>query len=110
MSKTPDARIPDAETLAAARAALVRADPALAQAHERTPVFEWRLRPGGAVAPGRGRNEPVRGADRPQVPTVVALGEVLAKGHPAGRMDIISRIRIHGQVAADSLPPPLSQR
>lgn len=47
MSQTPDARIPDAETLAAARAALVRADPALAQAHERTPVFEWRSRPGG---------------------------------------------------------------
>lgn len=42
MSKTPDVK-----TLAAARAALVRADPALAQAHERTPVFEWRSRPGG---------------------------------------------------------------
>jgi len=39
--------IPDARTLAIARAALVRADPALAQAHDRTPVFEWRARPGG---------------------------------------------------------------
>lgn len=39
--------IPDAKILAAARTALVRADPALAQAHDRTPVFEWRARPGG---------------------------------------------------------------
>ena len=38
---------PDASTLAAARDALAAADPALARAHEQTPVFEWRLRPGG---------------------------------------------------------------
>lgn len=38
---------PDAQTLAAARVALVAADPALAQAHEQTPVFEWRTRSGG---------------------------------------------------------------
>ena len=38
---------PDAQSLAAARAALAAADPALAQAHARTPVFEWRRRPGG---------------------------------------------------------------
>ena len=38
---------PDASTLAAARDALAAADPALARAHDQTPVFEWRLRPGG---------------------------------------------------------------
>ena len=38
---------PDAQTLAAAREALVAADPALARAHDQTPVFEWRTRPGG---------------------------------------------------------------
>lgn len=38
---------PDASTLAAARVALAAADPALARAHAQTPVFEWRLRPGG---------------------------------------------------------------
>lgn len=39
--------IPDARAIAAARAALVAADPALSRAHEQTPVFEWRARPGG---------------------------------------------------------------
>ena len=34
-------------TLQAAREALAAADPALMQAHEQTPVFEWRTRPGG---------------------------------------------------------------
>lgn len=38
---------PDAHTLAAAREALVAADPALARAHDQTPLFEWRTRPGG---------------------------------------------------------------
>ena len=38
---------PTPEAIAAARAALAQADPALARAHEQTPVFEWRLRPGG---------------------------------------------------------------
>ena len=33
--------------IAAARAALVDLDPALARAHADTPAFEWRLRPGG---------------------------------------------------------------
>lgn len=33
--------------IAAARAALAQADPALARAHAQTPVFEWRLREGG---------------------------------------------------------------
>lgn len=38
---------PDTRALLTARAALVAADPALARAHEQTPEFEWRLRPGG---------------------------------------------------------------
>lgn len=38
---------PTAAEIAAARAALAQADPALAQAHASTPVFEWRLREGG---------------------------------------------------------------
>lgn len=38
---------PSAETIAAARARLAACDPALARLHEVTPVFEWRLRPGG---------------------------------------------------------------
>lgn len=33
--------------IAAARAALVTLDPALAQAHAQTPAFEWRVRTGG---------------------------------------------------------------
>lgn len=38
---------PTPEQIAHARAALAQADPALAVAHASTPVFEWRLRPGG---------------------------------------------------------------
>lgn len=38
---------PDAPMLAAARAALAVADPALARAHRQTPVFAWRSRSGG---------------------------------------------------------------
>lgn len=38
---------PTAEAVAAARAALVAADPALARAHAQTPAFAWRMRPGG---------------------------------------------------------------
>lgn len=38
---------PTAQDIAAAREALAAADPALARAHAQTPVFEWRLRPGG---------------------------------------------------------------
>ncbi|MBX3477337.1 MAG: DNA-3-methyladenine glycosylase 2 family protein [Brevundimonas sp.] len=38
---------PTPEQLAAMRAALAQADPALARAHAEAPVFEWRLRPGG---------------------------------------------------------------
>jgi DNA-3-methyladenine glycosylase II len=38
---------PSAEIIAAARARLAQADPALARLHRVTPVFEWRLRPGG---------------------------------------------------------------
>ncbi|CAN5393855.1 DNA-3-methyladenine glycosylase [soil metagenome] len=38
---------PSPSDIAAAREALAAADPALAWAHARTPVFEWRLRPGG---------------------------------------------------------------
>lgn len=38
---------PTPSQIAAAREALAAADPALAKAHVRTPVFEWRLRPGG---------------------------------------------------------------
>jgi DNA-3-methyladenine glycosylase II len=38
---------PTAQDIAAARAALADADLALARAHAQTPVFEWRLRPGG---------------------------------------------------------------
>jgi DNA-3-methyladenine glycosylase II len=38
---------PTAEAIAAARAHLAAADPALARLHEVTPRFEWRLRPGG---------------------------------------------------------------
>ena len=41
------ARTPTAAEIAAARQALAEADPALAIAHEQTPIFEWRLRPGG---------------------------------------------------------------
>jgi len=33
--------------IAAAREALIRLDPALAEAHNRTPAFDWRFRPGG---------------------------------------------------------------
>lgn len=38
---------PTPELIATARAHLAALDPALAQADARTPVFEWRLRPGG---------------------------------------------------------------
>lgn len=38
---------PTPAEIAAAREALAAADPALAGAHAQTPVFEWRLRPGG---------------------------------------------------------------
>ena len=38
---------PTAQDIATARQALADADPALARAHAQTPVFEWRLRPGG---------------------------------------------------------------
>ncbi len=38
---------PDPDAVAAARADLAQADPALARAHAMTPAFEWRLRPGG---------------------------------------------------------------
>ncbi len=38
---------PSPASVAAAREALAAADPALAKAHASTPVFEWRLRPGG---------------------------------------------------------------
>jgi DNA-3-methyladenine glycosylase II len=38
---------PSSEEIAAARVALVAADPALARAHAQTPVFEWRARTGG---------------------------------------------------------------
>src|SRR5690606_12734380 len=38
---------PSLASVAAAREALAAADPALAKAHASTPVFEWRLRPGG---------------------------------------------------------------
>ncbi|GLK49059.1 DNA-3-methyladenine glycosylase II [Brevundimonas intermedia] len=38
---------PTAQDIVAARAALADADLALARAHAQTPVFEWRLRPGG---------------------------------------------------------------
>lgn len=38
---------PSPQDIAAARAALAAADPALARAHAHTPAFEWRLRPGG---------------------------------------------------------------
>ena len=41
------ATAPSASSIAAAREALAAADPALARAHASTPVFEWRLRPGG---------------------------------------------------------------
>ena len=41
------AHTPTAAEIAAARQDLAEADPALARAHEQTPVFEWRLRPGG---------------------------------------------------------------
>ena len=40
-------RAPAADAVRAAREALARIDPALARAHAQTPVFEWRLRPGG---------------------------------------------------------------
>ena len=40
-------RAPAPDAVRAAREALARIDPALARAHARTPVFEWRLRPGG---------------------------------------------------------------
>lgn len=39
--------IPTPALVAAAREALVARDSALARAHAQTPVFEWRLRPGG---------------------------------------------------------------
>lgn len=39
--------IPASATIAAARAALAEADPALARAHAQVPVFAWRARPGG---------------------------------------------------------------
>lgn len=38
---------PTPEQIAAARVALVRLDPRLAEAHARMPVFEWRSRTGG---------------------------------------------------------------
>lgn len=38
---------PAPASIAAAREALAALDPALARAHAQTPVFEWRLRPGG---------------------------------------------------------------
>lgn len=38
---------PTPEDVAAARLALVAADPALARAHAATPVFDWRVREGG---------------------------------------------------------------
>jgi len=38
---------PTASQIAVARAALAASDPALARVDARTPVFEWRLRPGG---------------------------------------------------------------
>ena len=38
---------PVSEQIALARETLARIDPALARAHVQTPVFEWRLRPGG---------------------------------------------------------------
>lgn len=38
---------PSLQDIAAARAALAAADPALARAHAQTPPFEWRLRTGG---------------------------------------------------------------
>jgi DNA-3-methyladenine glycosylase II len=38
---------PSAAAIAAARAHLAAADPALARLHAVTPEFEWRLRPGG---------------------------------------------------------------
>ncbi len=41
------ASTPSPASIAAAREALAAADPALARAHASTPVFEWRLRPGG---------------------------------------------------------------
>ena len=41
------ASAPSASSIAAAREALAAADPALGRAHASTPVFEWRLRPGG---------------------------------------------------------------
>ena len=40
-------RAPAADAVRAAREALARVDPALARAHAQTPVFDWRLRPGG---------------------------------------------------------------
>jgi DNA-3-methyladenine glycosylase II len=41
------AKTPSPADVAAAREALAAVDPALARAHAQTPVFEWRLRPGG---------------------------------------------------------------
>jgi DNA-3-methyladenine glycosylase II len=41
------ATAPTPTEIAAAREALAKADPALAEAHGAMPVFEWRLRPGG---------------------------------------------------------------
>ncbi len=38
---------PPPDAVAAARQVLAEADPALARVHAMTPVFEWRLRPGG---------------------------------------------------------------
>lgn len=38
---------PTPAEVAAARDTLARIDPALARAHAQTPVFEWRIRPGG---------------------------------------------------------------
>jgi DNA-3-methyladenine glycosylase II len=38
---------PTPDDIAAAREALVAADPALARVHAQTPAFEWRLRVGG---------------------------------------------------------------
>ena len=38
---------PTPELIATARASLAARDPALARAHAQTPLFEWRLRPGG---------------------------------------------------------------
>jgi DNA-3-methyladenine glycosylase II len=47
MPPIPKPGTPSPADVAAARIALAAADPALARAHAQTPVFDWRLRPGG---------------------------------------------------------------